>query len=94
MVEKILGRDSDQSYLGSLLSPVLLSLRRLYRGHLGGIVNYLIFLLVVIIGYELIANRRMHKPFMDACCKKQKSQRGRAPEAARDIARQERIRHI
>ena len=95
MVENILGgADSATGFLGSMLSPMLLSLRKLYRESIGGIVNYVMFILVIVIGYELFANRRVHKPLTDYCCKKGKPSRGRAPEAARDIARQERIRHI
>ena len=78
-----------------MLSPMLLTLRKIYRESLSGIVNFVIFILVIVIGYELFSNRKVHKPFMDYCCKKSKNaNRNRAPEAARDIARQERIRHI
>ena len=91
--ETIFGGDSDVDFVGNLFKPVYKWLRKFYRRYLGGLVNYLIFLLVLIIGYELFANRRIHKPYMDACFKK-KAARGRAPEALRDIAREERIRAI
>ena len=93
LAETIFGGDSDVDFVGNLFKPVYKWLRKFYRRYLGGLVNYLIFILVLIIGYELFANRRIHKPYIDACFKK-KATRGRAPEALRDIAREERIRAI
>ena len=87
------GGDSDIDFMGNLIKPMYKQLRKFYRRYLSSFVNYLIFLLALLLGYELFVNRRVHKPYMDAWCKK-KPARGRAPEAARDIARQERIRLI
>ena len=79
----------------NLVGPSLSLGRKIYRRYLSGVINYLLLVGGCLLSYELFANRRVHKPLQDFCCRGQAtSRRQRASESIRDVAREERIRII
>lgn len=75
--------------------PALKFSRRIYRKYLRGVFAYLGLILAAFLGYELFYRRRLHKRIEAFCCKKQSSgQNSARAEAMRNLAREERIRHI
>jgi hypothetical protein len=67
-------------------------LRKFYRKYLRGIMQYVLMMLAFSVSYELFVNRQVQNYL--PCFRKGTKPRAKAPEAAKDIARQERIRMI
>ena len=86
------GTPLERVYL-DLIRPVYKKARRFSRNYLSGVFSYILLMIFFSIGFELFVNRRVHQPLVDYCCKKEK-QRPKAPQGARDVARQERIKMI
>ncbi len=80
----------------NVLGPSMSSSRRVYRKYLSGFVNYVATMLFAGLMYELIINRRVHLTIQDKICKResQGSRRPKATDKIRNIAREERVRHI
>ena len=79
----------------SYFRPCQRFVRRLYRKYLGGIFQYIICMVLLMTAIELFFNRRVHKPIVDFFCKRKgQTHSEKRSEGARNLAREERIKHI
>jgi len=75
-----------------IIGPSLSGFRKFYRKYLRGVMQYVFMMLALSVSYELFVNRQVQNYL--PCFRKGAKPRAKAPEAAKDIARQERIRMI